>query len=657
MKTGKASSLDSISNGIIKAASKHILTILVALFNKLIKLKHFPSPWAVGMIIPIHKSGDLDDPNNFRGITLNSCLSKLFTFILNERLTTYCDMLGLISYNQIGFRKDFRTSDHVFTLKTLIDKSFSENKKLYVCFVDFKKAYDTVWRNGLFFKLLNYGFSPGFVNVIKNMYAQLKACIQLPNGLSNTFQSLIGLKQGCNLSPILFNLFVNEFINTLNNIDTDAPSLRNLKASCLFYADDLVLISESEVGLQKSLDTLKQFTSNWFLDINPKKTKHMIFAKGKRNKEIKFSFGDTVLDQCDSYCYLGVVFSKSGSMNMASKALYDKAVGAMFSLIRSVNKHYACNFNLLLGLFDKLIVPISLYNSEVWGTNFLPVNQKSSDYFNIKKISKHIDEQLQIKFLKIILGVNQRVSNWAVLSETGRFPMIIRVFISMIKYYFHLMSTESDLLSAALSTNIILARNGHNSWYRTIERVFKFANLEYLLYTSDNYEVTFQLRKLDKSMKSLYLDKWSADKASLSQNTNKIGILLDIKDNFELSDYLVKSKVAKHRIAISKIRLSSHRFPIETGRYEQIPREDRTCPFGCGQLGDEAHYLFKCKHPFLLTIRDPLLLTINNTDNQFTSMIDSEKLRYMLKSTNENMLKLVGMLSYKIQKVFKDITS
>ena len=477
--------------------------------------------------------------------------------------------------------------------------------------------------------------------------------------MSNNFQSLIGLKQGCNLSPLLFNLFVNNFIKTLNALETDAPFLENLKASCLFYADDLVLISESEAGLQKSLDSLLNFTSNWFLEVNPKKTKYMIFSRGRRaNMQNHFNFGDLVLDECDTYCYLGVVFSKSGSMNMASKALHGKAIGAMFSLIRSVNKHYACNFNLLLSLFDKMIVPIALYNSEVWGTNFLPVNIKNYDFFNIKYLSKHIDEQLQIKFLKMILGVNQKATNWLVLSETGRFPMIIRVFTSMIKYYFHLMGTESDLLSAALATSINLSRIGYNSWFRNIERVFKFCNLEHLLYTADKMEVSIQLNKLGKFIKHIFVNKWNDDKLLMSANpSNKIGLFLDIKDNFGLSDYLIKSKIAKHRIAISKIRLSAHRFPIETGRHENIPREERTCPFGCGQPGDVVHYILECEHPFILSIRDPLLLEVTNLDNHFNSKDDYEKLRYMLKSPDVQLLKLVGKLAYKIQRIFKTLTS
>ena len=85
-------------------------------------------------------------------------------------------------------------------------------------------------------------------------------------------------------------------------------------------------------------------------------------------------------------------------MKMASKALHDKAQGAMFSLLRSINKHHACKFNILGDLFDKMIVPIALYNSEVWGTNSLPTNVKNTNLFNSKLLLKHTVEGLQTRF-------------------------------------------------------------------------------------------------------------------------------------------------------------------------------------------------------------------------------------------------------------------
>ena len=116
-------------------------------------------------------------------ITLNSCMSKLFTYILNKRITLLCEEEGLIDYNQIGFRKGFRTSDHIFTLKTLIDKTLYNKKKLYAYFVDFNKAYDTVWRNGLYFKLLRAGISTEVVQLIKYMYSKLSCCVQVGGAL------------------------------------------------------------------------------------------------------------------------------------------------------------------------------------------------------------------------------------------------------------------------------------------------------------------------------------------------------------------------------------------------------------------------------------------------------------------------------------------
>ena len=115
-----------------------------------LKNEYSPGVWGLGIIIPLLKSGDSINVNNYRGVTVNSCLSKLFMLLLNNRLQELCDRKGIIIfYNQIYFRKLFRTADHVFTLKTLIDKAFSEGKELYFCFVDFWKVYDTVWGNGL----------------------------------------------------------------------------------------------------------------------------------------------------------------------------------------------------------------------------------------------------------------------------------------------------------------------------------------------------------------------------------------------------------------------------------------------------------------------------------------------------------------------------
>ena len=194
LKSGKAVASDQISNDMLKATVEITAPVITEIFNRIVKSECFPKIWSLGLIIPLFKSGDISDVNNYRGITINSCLSKLLMLLLNSRLQKFCEEKGIIHYNQIGFRKDFRPADHVFTFKTMVDQAFAEKKQLYTCFVDFRKAYDTVWRDGLYYKLLKSGVSKSFVRFLRNMYASSNLCIKVPNGRSIDFPSQVGLK-------------------------------------------------------------------------------------------------------------------------------------------------------------------------------------------------------------------------------------------------------------------------------------------------------------------------------------------------------------------------------------------------------------------------------------------------------------------------------
>ena len=146
-----------------------------------------PEDWFAGLIIPIYKNkGSKDDANNYRGITLLSCLGKLFTSILNHRLTEFCEQNFILNEIQAGFRKGYSTADHVFVLKHLMDLFKSRNKKLFCCFVDYTKAFDSIWREALWHKLISNGIQGKILNVIKSLYAQIKACVFI-NGEKSEF--------------------------------------------------------------------------------------------------------------------------------------------------------------------------------------------------------------------------------------------------------------------------------------------------------------------------------------------------------------------------------------------------------------------------------------------------------------------------------------
>ena len=109
----------------LKEGQSVISPFLVTLFNKTLQTQNYPEEWSIGIITPLLKTGETNSPDNCRGITLNSWISKLFTRLLNNRLTEVIENKNLLKHNQIGFRKGFHTTDHVLTVKTLIDKYLS----------------------------------------------------------------------------------------------------------------------------------------------------------------------------------------------------------------------------------------------------------------------------------------------------------------------------------------------------------------------------------------------------------------------------------------------------------------------------------------------------------------------------------------------------
>ena len=143
---------------------------------------------------------------------------------------------------------------------------------LYAAFIDFRKAFDSVWRKGLLFKLQNIGVTGNFYNIIKTMYEDVTYKVKLPSNLSQSFTTSCGVKQGCNLSPTLFNIFVNDFPDSLGEVSDHPIDIDGIKLNCILYADDLMLISETAEGLQNCLNKLDSYCQQWSHSVNISKT-------------------------------------------------------------------------------------------------------------------------------------------------------------------------------------------------------------------------------------------------------------------------------------------------------------------------------------------------------------------------------------------------
>ena len=184
----------------------------------------------------------------------------------------------------------------------------------YACFVDLKKAYDSVWREGLLHKLRNTGIDEKTVKIIDSMYKNTYTSIIYKGYLLKKILVTKGLKQGDNLSPILFNIYINDLPEKLSMGKSDPVELNGLRINCLMWADDIIILSETPEGLQNCLNNLDEYCKEWKLEVNKKKTKVMVFTKsGKILKGNRFIFNKFRLRNVTQYKYLGFVLAASGT--------------------------------------------------------------------------------------------------------------------------------------------------------------------------------------------------------------------------------------------------------------------------------------------------------------------------------------------------------
>ena len=368
LKLNKSSGNDDIVNEYIISTKHIMMPIYIKLFNAILETGTIPTDWLTGIIIPIYKGkGSNLDPGNYRPITLLSCLGKLFTSILNNRLCKYIDENNILLESQSGFRKEYSTLDNIFSLYSLLEYHKSKKRKMYCCFIDFTKAFDNVWRIGLWQKLLKEGIHGKILNVIKNMYAEIKSCILLNGVKSEYFNCEKGVRQGENLSPLLFSLYLNdleEFLLSKNSsgieieINDDQIELY-IKLFAILYADDTILMSDDEKHFQNLLNYFAEYCKRWHLKININKTKIMVFGGNNRSNNKFFTLNGIIVEIVKEFKYLGVLFTQNGRFVQNTKNLSTLACKAMNLLRRRI-----VNLNLpidcQLKLFDQTVVPILL---------------------------------------------------------------------------------------------------------------------------------------------------------------------------------------------------------------------------------------------------------------------------------------------------------
>ena len=298
---GKAPGDDGITTEMLKLLESFGVEKLTDLFNEIYSTGVFPEELLMSVYITLPKQPRATDCANFRTISLMPHALKIFLKIIQARIGNKID--SEVGPTQFGFRPGSGTREAIFCFNILAQKFIEVDQDIYTCFIDYSKAFDKVHHSQLIECLEKIGVDGRDIRIIANLYWHQKAAIRINNELSPFTSIQRGVRQGCVLSPYLFNIYT-EFIFRQSN-DLPGINIQGLNVNNLRYADDTALLADDENKLQNIVTKVQIESSKAGLEMNVKKTKTMIISRDAENKKIEVRVNNEVLQQVNKFIYLG----------------------------------------------------------------------------------------------------------------------------------------------------------------------------------------------------------------------------------------------------------------------------------------------------------------------------------------------------------------
>ena len=416
LKTNKAAGLDGVTSQMIANMGDLMENKLLELFNYIWISGILPESWKQGEVVLINKKPPLSKISHYRPITLISVTSKLLTKIVSKRLSQVIESSNLIADNQNGFRKKRSCSDNLFILNTIIDANRASNKSTYLFFVDLKEAYDMIDRPILLGTLKEMNFPNRFLNFLKDYYEGDN--ITSGSGRIYTkpqFQQR-GLPQGCNLSSILFILYLVSLSKKLNEKKIGIQ-LSGLIISHLLFADDVIVFANNKTDLEQLKEALEEWCERHKMKISPEKSQIITPDDSEiwilKDKEIN---QEHILKIVESYPYLGVTQYDSAKMTVYKKSKLAKTKLENFRKLINLQKQFVPDtVSAFLTIWNNVLLPSALY-----GLDVIPLTNKQIEELDLE----------QRKVGKTLLGVPQSTANVSVETLLGVKRIILQIALS-----------------------------------------------------------------------------------------------------------------------------------------------------------------------------------------------------------------------------------
>ena len=370
LKEGKSSNSFITAEHILHGSPK-LIVHLHLLFNAFLQHSFVPADFLKGTISPVVKnsSGDLHATDNYRGVTLSSVFSQMFENALRIKFRSF-----LVSDDlQFGFKPKHSPNHAVFTLKSCVNHFTQRGSNVFVAFLDFSKAFDTISHSGLFIKLINRNVPLCFLMIVMFWYLNMEYDVKWAKSRSGSFRVRCGTKQGGVLSPDFFAIYIDDLIAILKRMGMGCHIIQFFIA-CILFADDMSLIAPTRDALQQLLNACASYCIKFCLRFNVNKSKVMVFGKLSRSVSTlaKVTVDDKIVDYVESCKYLGFYLVSHDHFKCSISEDLRGFFGSVNSILSSIQRPRE---NTLMQLLYSNCVPKLTFGAEVKDLNSTEMNQ------------------------------------------------------------------------------------------------------------------------------------------------------------------------------------------------------------------------------------------------------------------------------------------